>query len=296
MQASGCSLMAACAALLGLLITSGAHAAAPSESAIEPAHERGFSYFMGLGRQAIHYRESASTVATVDSRVRTSSPVLVTGGLYALDERWLVSLGSETTFAAGRGTEAWTTDASVFNGVKLTDPVLQRNGFSLTTSRLQLLGHYRVQGAWFALAGASARSLSFKRFSFQQGVDKAVALPTARTVEESLSEVMAELGLAYESERVRHRAEHLGAKVTLGLPLWRRLENTNVPDLQFGRARGYDFTAEGRYSRQVYPHVHLGLFGQYQVLVRGSQTIGSAEMPKSRLGVLNVGIELLWKL
>ena len=50
-----------------------------------------------------------------------------------------------------------------------------------------------------AIAGASARSLSFKRFSFQQGTDKAVALPTARTVEESLSEVVAEAGSGPEA-------------------------------------------------------------------------------------------------
>ena len=145
------------------------------------------------------------------------------------------------------------------------------------------------------MAGASARSLSFKRFSFQQGTDKAVALSSARTVEESLSEVGAELGLACASESVRRRGEHIGARVTLGLPLWCRLENTNVPDLQFGRASGFDFTAEGRYSRQVYPNVHLGIFGQYPCVTRASQTIGSAEMPKSRPNVLNIGLELLWK-
>lgn len=271
-------------------------AGVPAAHAGDAPAERGFSYFMGLGRQFVHYRETASSVADVDSRVGTSSPVLVTGGLYALDDRWLLALNSETTFAAGRGTETWTTGSAVFNGVALTDPVLQRNGFSLGASRLQLLGQYRLQGPWFASGGLAARSLSFKRFSFVQGTDRAVALPSARTVEESSSEVLAEAGLGLESERVRGAAEHYSARVSLALPVWRRLENTNVPDLQFSQARGHDLALEGRYSRQVYPNVHLGLWGQWTWSQRAAQTLGSAEMPASRMSTLNLGLELLWKL
>ena len=37
--------------------------------------------------------------------------------------------------------------------------MLQRNGFSLIQTNLQLLGHYRVAGPWFASAGFVARTL-----------------------------------------------------------------------------------------------------------------------------------------
>jgi hypothetical protein len=256
----------------------------------------GFSYFLGLGGQTVRYQESSS-ILPVKSSATASSPLIITGALYAVNPDVLFSMDSETTFAAGNATEKWRSTAAVFNGVTLSDRTLQTNGFSLSQTNTQLLGHYRVAQQWFAIGGPSLRTQTFKRYAFVQGVDQAVSLPSSKTVEESSSEVVLNVGIALESERVRGQASHYGVRATLGLPLWRRVENTDSPGLQFSNAKGYDLALEGRYSWALHNGIHAGLWGKWTLTQRDRAVIGgNREVPKSQLDSLNYGLEVLWKL
>ena len=259
------------------------------------AADKGFSYFLGLARQELRYSETGSRYP-FKTTASAGSPLLVTGALYAVNDQWLLSLDNETTFYAGRGNETWRATSATFAGQPLTSPVLQTNRFSLSQSHTQLLGHYRVKDQWFVLAGGALRTQSFKRFAFVAGPDDATRLSTNSTVEESASEILFKLGAALESEQVRGQAAHYGLRATLGLPLWRRLTNTESPTLQFDAAKGYDLSLEGRYSWALSRNIHLGSWGQWAVAHRGNQILGAAEMPKSRLDSLSYGLELLWKL
>jgi hypothetical protein len=277
-------------ALAGLLIVSGAAHAQPA-----PADERGFSYFMGVGAQRLTYREKPSIVPA-ESRAEVTNPLLITGAVYVIDTDRLLSLDSEASFAPPTVTERWTATAPTLGGQPVTDPVLQTNRFSLQDSSMRLMLHQRVSGPWFAMGGPVFHSQSFKRFGFQAGTDNLVALPADRTVEESVSEVLLQLGLAFETERVRHSTHHLGVRASVGVPVWRRLENTAFPGQSFSGTRGHDLTLATRYSHAVVPSVHLGLWGQWSKSVRKAQVNGNLEVPASTLQGLAAGVELLWKL
>jgi hypothetical protein len=257
--------------------------------------ERGFSYFMGLGTQRLTYREMPRTVP-VTSEATVTNPLLITGAVYALHADALMSLDSESTFAPGTATERWTATVPTINNVTLTDRVLQTNQFSLQESTTRLLLHYRVLGPWFAVAGPSFHSQTFKRFGFVAGADNAVALPPDRTVDESASEVLLHAGVALESESVRNRAHHYSLRASVGKPVWRRLENTAFPGAKFSGTGGYEFSLAGRYSLAVMKNVHAGLWGQVLRSQRSHEVNGNLELPKSTLGSVSGGIELLWKL
>lgn len=103
--------------------------------------------------------------------------------------------------------------------------------------------------------------------------------------------------MAYESGALRGQDVHYGFRASLATPLWRRVENTSQPQAQFTGTRGWDWALEGRYSRAVIRHVHLGVWGKWQTSMRSAQTQGiSLELPPSRLSSWAGGLELLWKL
>jgi hypothetical protein len=280
-------LLALAGALLGAVAQ-----AQPSSPA--PADERGFSYFMGLGAQRVTYREKPSIVPA-ESRAEVTNPLLVTGAVYAINADSLLALDSETTFAPRTVTERWTATAPTIGGTPVTD-VLQTNRFSLQESSTRLLLHYRLASDWFVVGGPAFHSQSFKRFGFRAGADNLVTLPADRAVEESMSEVLLQLGLALESERVRNATHHYSLRATVGVPVWRRLENTAFPDQSFGGTKGHDLALAGRYSHAVIPNVHLGVWGQWSHSLRRAQLSGNAELPESTLSGIAAGFELLWKL
>lgn len=284
----------ACAVLL-VVATTAAEAQSPAVNASNDVGDLGFSYFLGLGGQTARYREDSALVP-VKSRATTTSPLIITGALYAINHDVLFSLGSETTFAPGSTTEKWTATALQFNGQTLTDPVVQHNGFSLTQNTTQLLGLYRIAGDWFAVAGPSLHTQTFKRYSFTQGVDRAVSLPNDHTVEESTSEVLANLGVGLESGKVRGQSLHYGVRAMVGLPVWSRTDNTESPGVNFKSASGYDLSLEGRVSWAVVENIHVGLWGQWLASERRRAITGDFELPQNRLMSTSYGLELLWKL
>jgi hypothetical protein len=262
--------------------------------------DKGFSYFLGLGHQGLKYRENAKLLP-VKSSVKTSSPIFVTGALYAVNDDLLFSVDSEGTFYPKRATESWNSTAPVFNGVILTDSLLQENRFALSQNHTQILGHYRLSGANFLIAGPAVHTQSFKRFSFKIGPDKAVTTPKDTVVEESSGEIILNVGWALESEQVRGKDAHYGLRAVVGVPIWRRVDNTNVPDVQFTNARGYDLLLEGRYSYAIHSGVHFGLWGKMLTSRRERESLprlngDTAELPNSRLDSMSYGIEFLWKL
>jgi len=272
---------------------------ASGRAAAEEFRDIGFSYFLGLGGQTASYHEYSSS-QPVRSKATTTSPLIVNGALYAVNHDLLFSLGNETTFAPGSTTETWTATSTSLDGHVLTDPTVQRNGFNLTQNTSQLLGYYRVTGHWFAVAGPALHTQTFKRYSFVPGVDDVVAVPTDRTIEESTNEIVANLGVALDSARVRGESMHYGLRAVLGLPVWSRTNNTEYPGVNFKSQSGYDLSLEGRLSWAIFNDIHAGLWGQWMTSERHrsdiDSTSGTLELPENRLTSLSYGIELLWKL
>jgi hypothetical protein len=259
-----------------------------------PVDDRGYSYFLGLAQQSLRYQETSS-IAPVKSSVRTHSALLITGALFPIQPDVLVSVHSETTFAPGRSTETWSATSASIGGITLTSPTVQTNGFSLSQSSIQLLGHQRVSRQAFGVAGLTLRQQSFKRYVFVSGPDNVVQLPTDKTIEESSSEAVLNVGAELESESVRRSTSHYGLRAAIGVPIWRRVNNTSAPDLQFNGTRGLDFELEGRYSWAVFHSAHAGVWAKYSLSRRNAERQGSTELPENRTDSLGLGLELLWK-
>lgn len=271
------------------------NAQAQTQDVAAARSELGFSYLLGLGDQSVSYSERSSLLP-VRSKATTHSPLIVSGALYAINRDLLFSLDSQLTFAPGSATESWTATSGTFNGQTLTSRVIQTNGFSLSQNTTDLLGHYRVTRDWFAVGGVALHTQTFKRYGFVQGVDKAAALPADRTVEESTSEALADIGVALEPGRVRDEPMHYGLRAMLAVPMWRRTDNTQSPGVHFKSSSGLDLSLEGRCSWRIHDGIHAGVWGQWLESRRDRSVVGQLELPDSRTRTLSVGLELLWKL
>lgn len=257
---------------------------------------QGFSYFMGLGQLQSRYQESVS-IMPVKSKAQSSSLILISGALFAVNEEYLMSLDSMTTFYPNTATESWNATTATFNGIKLTNPLLQQNSYNLSVSNTQLYLHKRIEGDFFVFGGPSFASNSFRRYSFAQGPDKAIATPSSTTVEETSSEFLANVGIELESSQVRNAPNHYSIRLSAATPLWRRLQNTSLPQYVFSSAKGYDLGVEGRYSWAIHKNVQLGGWGRVAHSYRDKQLIGTTvELPASTLDTFGYGLELLWKL
>lgn len=284
----------ALAGLAALFACSAAWAQPAAATNAADDDDRGFSYFLGLGRQTVTYQEFVS-MWPIRSKAEVSSPVLVTGALYSVSPNVLMTFDGESTFAPGKSTERWTTHASMIGNTPITDPLLQTNQVSLQETHTKLMLHYRLHKQLFALAGPSFRTNTFTRSGFVAGTDGATDVSHG-TVVETASEAMLHIGLALESERVRGVQSHYGLRIAAATPVWRRLENTSQPDVTFTGTRGYDLSLAGRYSWSVYPNVQVGGWAQYTHSERARQSKGLVELPRHELGNLSYGLELLWKL
>ncbi len=281
------------------LLASPLLAQAQSLPEFKPSTDRGFSYFLGLAQQTAAYSERPSAdllqLKAITSN-KTKSAMLVSGALYAFNDDLLVSLDNHSTFAPAISTERWR---------EVDGPLLQTNRYSFSQSNTRALAYLRRYQDVFLTGGVNFRSQSFKRFDFHAldtRVDTSQNVPT----EESTSELVGEVGLAFEGERVKRSATHYGLRLSVGTPLWRQVTNTSYPGLTFNDRRGWDANVELRYSWALNDIAHLGLWGHYTFSVRQSQRQGyvdansgqarSAELPDSHLRTTALGLELLWKL
>jgi len=276
-----------------------AQAQAQSLTDFKPSADRGFSYFLGLAQQTAAYSERPSAdllgVRAITSN-KTKSAMLVSGALYAFNDDLLMSLDNHSTFAPAISMERWR---------EVDGGLLQTNRYSFSQSNTRALAYLRTHKDVFFTGGVNFRSQSFKRYDFRaqdSRVDTSSSVPT----EESTSELVGEVGLAFEGERVKHSATHYGLRFSMGVPLWRQVTNTSYPSLTFSDRGGWDTNLEMRYSWAVNDMAHLGLWGKYTFSVRKSQRQGyvdadtgaarTAELPDSHLRTTALGLELLWKL
>jgi len=286
-------------------------AQAQSLPVFKPSSDRGFSYFLGLAQQTTTYSEKPSIV-NITTTSKTKSAMLVSGALYAFNDDLLVSLDNLSTFAPSNSQERWYATSStlpVHNDstgqwveTPVNGPLLLTDRFSLSQSTTRALAYVRASKDTFFVGGANFRSQSFNRYGYKVHQPNIINYEPS-PMDESTSEFVAEVGIAFEGERVKNSPTHYGLRVTLGTPLWRQVTNTGFPGQTFDSRKGWDANVEGRYSWALSDIVHLGLWGKYAFSTRNGQIRQSLdyadmqdEMPKSNLRSTTIGVELLWKL
>ncbi|VVC83314.1 hypothetical protein [Sideroxydans sp. CL21] len=275
--------------LVGLIFV--ANAALADDTKSDGLSDKGFSFFVGLAGSSVRYQENTGAIK---SKAQTNNLIINSGALYAIDHDYLLSIENQSTFYPGNATESWNaTSPFSAGGYSFNTGLLQQDDFSLSQSSTRLFLHKRIANEWFVMGGPSFNTNSFKRSAFvaaQPGVN------TSSVVEETASEILVNLGIGLESEQVLNRPDHYSLSLTAGVPVWRRVTNTDNPGDTFTNIQGYDVWLEGRYSWAIKNNIQIGLWGQLSNSSRGSQTIGLAELPNSRLETAGYGLELLWKL
>lgn len=263
-------------------------AAEPQDSELQG----GFSYFT-TGFEHVSYQEE---IPGMSSSVAVLSPVINTGALYDLNEKWGFSLDAFSTFSSSNCLETW----------KNKNGLSQTNQFQYNKTATNVLLHYKITPAWRIVMGPSFTYQTYKRFqrkSFQPNNPTFVG-----TWEENSSDIFLDAGIAYNSDSLYSDERwHSYFKATAGLPLWSATRNTAIDNVTFN-----DFsiraTAEGGIAYQLVKGVNLGWYLQLGFEKRfqeGPQfwriddNTGKplyVTLPAAETLSISSGLQLLWQL
>jgi len=269
-------------------------AALSGSAQAEEANTGDYAYFI-LGVENVQYQE---TIGTSHSSVNGASPIISTGSLTVVNDRWDFSIDAISTFAAGTHMETWREDSQ--------GQFLQ-NRFSFNGVSTNVLVQYKYTPNFRLVFGPGFSSNTFKRWDARiqnENINIFNGL-----YEEALAEIYLDAGVAFEKGRVHQDSWHVGARFTAGLPLWRYMENTAFPDAELSDTGGYRTSLEGTASYRVIKGLQVGLYGRYLHIFRDEGTVRWTDatgvlgttgeqrvvtFPEATTDILAIGLQLLW--
>lgn len=262
--------------------------------------EKSFSYsYFSIGNENISFTEDSS-LAPLSTDVTVNNPVLRSGGLYSINDRFDFTISAMSSLTSENSDEEWTVDdsdegQSFINQFGLESNVLQRNDFSFAIASTGVNLHYKFKQELRAVVGTELTYKTFKRSNFQIFADDAV---DDTVVEESVTDIIGIAGVAYEMGSVAAGEPQLGAKVLVGLPIWNRTTNTRYSGVDFNNQGGFDAELELNYHYPLMEGLSLGLFLNYRLTERDGITVEnddlSLEIPENSLKIFRVGIGFNW--
>ncbi|PLA75380.1 hypothetical protein CYQ88_02080 [Hydrogenovibrio sp. SC-1] len=219
--------------------------------------ENGFS-FLTAGFETFQYEEKVS-LADVNTKVTVTNPVLMTGGLFEVTPQWDFSIRAESSLFPGNSQESWQVNsgASVGSLTSANNPI-QTNQFTMTNSSTQLLSQYKLTPQIRLLLGGQYALFTFKRYQFATDYPNTISI-TNGVVEESTGSLDLNIGAAFESDTSVQSNYRLFGSITIDKPIYRKLVNSNAPDVTFNSTDGYGLTALGGASYQLTKQVHIGV-------------------------------------
>lgn len=222
-----------------------------------PQKENGFSFFTA-GFETFQYEEKVS-LADVNTKVTVTNPVLMTGGLFEVTPQWDFSIRAESSLFPGNSQESWQVNngASVGSLTSANNPI-QTNQFTMTNSSTQLLSQYKLTPQIRLLVGGQYALFTFKRYQFATDYPNTISI-TNGVVEESTGSLDLNIGAAFESDTSVQSNYRLFGSITIDKPIYRKLVNSNAPDVTFNSTDGYGLTAFGGASYQLTKQVHIGV-------------------------------------
>lgn len=219
--------------------------------------DNGFSFFTA-GFESFQYEEKVS-LADVNTKVTVTNPVLMTGGLFEVNPNWDFSIRAESSLFPGNSQESWQVNSgsSVGTLTSANNPI-QTNQFTMTNSSTQLLSQYKLTPQIRLLLGGQYALFTFKRYQFATDYPNTISI-TDGVVEESTGSLDLNMGAAFESDTSVQSNYRFFGSITLDKPVYRKLVNSNAPDVTFSSTDGYGITAFGGASYQLTKQVHLGV-------------------------------------
>ncbi|PML78979.1 hypothetical protein [Enterovibrio norvegicus] len=266
---------------------------APQVIAAEKEAKGGYSYFRG-GFEHVTYDEK---YPNIESSVTVMSPVINTGGLYYVNEKFDFSLEALATFSPGSAEEEWHDAAGL----------MQTNKYQYLRASTNALLHYKMTPEWRVVAGPAFSYQTHKRY----GKESFRELPEGQhefftnTWEETSTDIFLDMGIVYDTGTLHNASPwQYQFRAIVGVPVWSYTTNTaaGLEDQTFYET-GYRGSMEAGVSYRVYPGVSIGGFvtATYEnrsesdsVVITVDDKRYSAVVPEGDTMHYSAGVQLLW--
>ncbi|MFB9934725.1 hypothetical protein ACFFLZ_12550 [Photobacterium aphoticum] len=260
----------------------------------------GYSY-LTMGVENITYQEAFLGSGGAVSDVTTSSPVLNTGGLYYVNDKFDFSIDALATFTPLGATERWEDNQG---------KAYQQNQFEYLRTSTNILVHYKWRDDVRVVFGPSLTYQTYKRYGLKglNGYQNPV-FREGDTWEEKSTDIFMDAGIAYDSGTLFNAEKwRVSGRWIAGIPIWSVTENTKFENVSFDDF-GFRTSLEATLSYEVMKGLHLGWFVMLGYEFRAEsdpQTVsfidsegewqqGTAWLPEAKTYTFNTGIQALWK-
>jgi len=259
----------------------------------EAGKKMGFSFF-AVGVENVTYEEKSS-IGPFTTKTTVTNPILVTGGLFHINDSWDFSLRAESSLFPNSSTENWNIRQGEVADPDPTDPTnpvltsadnpVQTDEFTMTTSATRVMSHYKITPQLRFLAGGEYSLVSFKRFETKTNYPSVISVSQG-VVEETVGAFDLSLGAAYESDTSVNSKMRYHFSLTVDKPLYKKLTNTGFPSLTFNSTEGIGFNFTGGMTFKLTKNLHLGAilaydYKEYEKEVIVLATVGTVEIPEN---------------
>lgn len=282
---------------LSLGLTPGLVAAQELESV-----KYGYSFFT-VGLENVTYKEY---YGGTESSVNISNPVLNSGGLYYINDKFDFSIDALASFSPQGSTEDWHHNGGL----------IQTNQLEYLKTATNILLHYKLTDAWRVIGGPALTYQTYTRYDLKthNGYDNSAFYGTW---EETSTDIFVDLGLAYDKGSLQSDSKwRVSGRAVVGVPIWSVTQNTRFPDNSFTDL-GVRATLEGSLSYEVMQGLHVGWYAmlgyekrfesdsqsvQYETCVTmvdgvctERETVsGMATLPEADTFTFSTGLQALW--
>jgi len=224
-----------------------------------------------------------SSVA-VKSKLNTTSPVYLSGGLIRFNDKWDLSMDFISTLKPNTAKEDWLDRGD--------DSTITTNYATIMSNSMKFLMHYKITNNHRLTFGFNYILNVFKRFNDPDS-------ETTQLVEETTSTLVADIGYWFESNSAAKDGVRIKYELTAGIPVYENVENTAAPELEFDKAKGFNLDTSAYVGYTVYKGVELGIFGSYSYMYRDGEekTYKGQKViwPTNITQALRGGLQVTWK-
>lgn len=262
----------------------------------------GYSYFT-FGLENVTYQEKYSQL---NSDVTIMNPVLNSGGLYYINDKFDFSIDALASFSPVSDTESWKN-----NGVLSQTNQLE---YLKTATHIQL--HYKLDEAWRVIGGPALTYQTYTRYGMKNHngfINKAFY----GTWDETSTDIFVDLGVAYDNGTLfSDNKWKISGRAVVGLPIYSVTKNTQFEDASFTDF-GFRTSLEGTISYEISKGLHLGwyaMFGYEKRFETDTQAVqfetcvtmidgicterkmnrGYATLPEADTYTFSTGLQALW--
>jgi len=224
-----------------------------------------------------------NTSVAVKSKLNSTSPVYLSGGLIRFSSKWDLSMDFISTLKPNTANEDWLDRGD--------DSAITTNYATIMSNSMKFLMHYKITNNHRLTFGFNYILNTFKRFNDPDA-------ETIKLVEETTSTLVADVGYWFESNSAA-KGLRIKYELTAGIPVYENVENTAAPELEFDKAKGFNLDTSAYVGYTIFRGVELGIFGSYSYMYRdGDEKSYKGQKviwPTNITQALRGGLQVTWK-